>query len=336
MFETLRSDTPQPVPFDNETGLAIIYNPTNKEAVQHAYGLREYAEYLWPNKLKKPRIIYVESEPSVEANAEMLASLEKDGKWHYSIHGGDGTYHNVLLAADKIIAKGIFVTVANGNACDLAHSLHTKFYQQDPINALVYGNTGKLRTLDITIETPDGDSFDYQAISYAGFGLSGLAAYQLNNPDYRRKSSNLSKLERRMEETKLVWNLSKSAEAFEASNYGDNPRRIIEHSYIGIDHMAKLPFGSKANIFSRQAIIGELHSRDFKDIAQGIGKAALGIPRIRPGQTDITTVYYENQEAFFMQLDGDHLLVPNGSTIRIEKNPDAKVKVVHTRRIPIS
>ena len=176
MFETLRSDTSKPVPFDNETGLAIIYNPTNNEAVQHAYGLREYAEYLWPNKLKKPQIIYAESEPSVEANAEMLASLERDGKWHYSIHGGDGTYHNVLLAAAEIEAKGIFVTVADGNACDLAHSLHTKFYQQDPINALVYGNTGKLRTLDITIEKPDGDSFNYQAISYAGIGLSAIAA----------------------------------------------------------------------------------------------------------------------------------------------------------------
>ncbi len=336
MFEHLNHQigNAEAIPINKDTGLAIMYNPTSDTAYEHAKALREYANYIWPQKDGKLRIVYLESGPTVEANMEILQALEAEGDFHYSIHGGDGTYHNVLLAAHQIEAKGVFVTAADGNACDLASSLHTKIFKRSPIEALIFGKTGKIHPIDISIETLAGENQHYQAISYAGVGFSGLVAYAINDPSHRKKVAGLNRLDRFSEEFKLVWNLSKQAQPFEASVYGDRPHPIIEFDYIGIDHMAKLPFGSSSNVLSRQAMIGELKSSNPKDLITGVGKAALGLSKVNPEIPTAITVCYENQDLFLMHIDGDYIFVPNGSTVSFQKSPYAEANVAYTKPLP--
>lgn len=340
MFEQLTSQFNAPeqrVPFDKDAGLAIIYNPTNPKAFEHADSLRQYVGEIWPGKNGKPRVVYAESQPTVEASMEFLAELEQEGFTHYSIHGGDGTYSKVLLAAANLESEGIFVTSADGNACDLPHAVHTVFFKNNPLDALRYGSIGKIRPIDINIETLDGETSQFQAINYFGIGLSGVVARRLNSPEYRQAVDGLSRAERLRLEAKLVWQEAGAMQPFHVLNddgsEATTERQIIEHSFLGIPHMAKMRFGSKNIVFSPKAIVGELASRQLSDLTRGLGGAALGLTKIHSGEEDRLRVYAEDQDYMFAQVDGDLLLIPNGSIITIRKRSDPIVNLVHTKLI---
>lgn len=319
----------RPIPIEPEHGLLIVFNPTSKSSIEHADYLTKKAVYDWPGG---GPIIKLATQKTVEDNVEQLKTVQSRGPLHQAILGGDGTHAMMLKATINSGFKGINAISANGNACDLAHSINIDSYALDPIGSIKHGMASTIRPIDIEITNQQGELVKKtSAIGYAGVGFTGDLSQLFNTPAYRRQAQIFSsKPVRYASEFKKTIEYVDSAEPFMIDDHDHEPRLAIEYMVMNGGRVAKTRFLPYNRIFKPQATIAEVRSAKRSDIFKAVAKLMLGGQTMHTNECVAITVNYDHDNPLLMQTDGEIMIIPSGSTISYRISKD-KVRVAKTR-----
>lgn len=315
------------VPFEDEQGLLVVYNPTNQAATEHADWLRKYGQQQWP---ANGPVQILPTEPTLEGNIELLKSAEQEGPHHLAVLGGDGTHSTALKAVRAAKFNGVTAITREGNACDLAHSLNIGKYKEDPIASLRDGVVGLIRPLDILITNPTGEETLTSAISYAGIGLSGIVSHYFNSAAYRNSTKPIHKLNRYANELKITKNFIEQANSFIIDDHVRQPHEAIEYVILNGGRMAKTRFLPYSRIISNHAAIAEIRGNRKRDFARAVGHLMLGGRTMNLHEDIVITLSSEGSTPLMLQTDGEASEINNRSTVRFRLANDL-IPVAQTR-----
>ncbi len=318
----------EPIIFNQDQGLLHLYNPTNKDAQEHATHLAKTGQRLWP---ANGPILIRPTERTVEDTAELLIEESiNSGPLHISLSGGDGTTRNGLEAVRRSGIDSVVALVALGNANDMASSINRNSYRLDPINTLLNGSKKYIRPIDILISDQDNKAIaQTSAYGYAGVGISGIVARYIDSQQYRdRRSSH--KTIRLLHEIKATNTFVNNAQSFMLDDHLSEPRPAVEYVLLHSGRMAKMKFGPYSRIFTDTAAIAEINNNTKRDISKAIGSVILAKNTFCNGDELSINVSYEGADQLILQTDGEPMPLVNDSNLSLRFS-DQRVAVAQTR-----
>lgn len=317
-----------PIPFAPDQGLAILYNPTSLRAKEHSEDIFSDAKYTWAGKGK---IINVPTEETIQDNAELLSEIQREGPYHLTVIGGDGT-HGMLLNA-SIVSKfqGVSSLFPAGNCNDLANMSNNSLYIHDPIGALRDGTKGVIRPLEVTIqEDKNAKPEIISAIGYVGIGVSGSLAEYFDSEDYRKSEKGLTRFNQYSREFKTALSHILNANTFTIYNGENNEREAIEYLILNGGRMAKTRFLPYSKLFKPEATIAEVSNNKFRTVLSAVGKLAIGGKTLHRNEEVSFVIYDKSERPIYLQIDGEHKKLPNGTRLSFGISEDT-VSVATTR-----
>lgn len=317
----------EPIIFNQDQGLLHLYNPTNKDAQEHANHLAKTGQKEWP---AKGPILIRPTEKSVEDTAELLIEESiNSGPLHISLSGGDGTTRNGLEAVRKSGIDSVVALVALGNANDMASSINRNSYRLDPIHTLLNGSKKYIRPIDIQISSEGNEEIaQTSAYGYTGIGISGIVARFIDSKEYRARRSS-HKTIRLFHEILATNKFVNSAQSFILDDHTTEPRSAVEYVLLHSGRMAKMKFGPYSRIFRDTATIAEINTKTKKDISKAIGSVILAKNTLSYGDNLSISVNYEGSD-LILQTDGEPMPVASGSNLNFRFS-DQRVAVAQTR-----
>ena len=204
-------------PYQNpeETGLIVIYHPHKPEAADYAASIHKNS--LWPYGPTMP--LAAQHDPS--ANREQLEQVLQQGPADVIIAGGDGTISNSIKALLSLGHEGKIAVSAFGNANDTAKMLHSPYYQQKPLEALLHGYDVYVPTIDIR-----ANQQKLIAIAYSGVGLTAECSAFFNSPEYRNNPLGANQLLQYARKVKAIDKYLKNYDKF--LRYINEGKNVLE------------------------------------------------------------------------------------------------------------
>jgi hypothetical protein len=310
---------------ETDRDLCILYPPNNPDAVKFAVDGLTYLQDLWESP-----VYVMPTEPTIEANTEVMKEMQAKHPVHFIVPGGDGTHSMILSSMSRLEQPAVGSLMRFGNACDIARMTHNSLYGQDPIGAFREGVVKPIIPIDIQITDENDDTYEHLAWAYGGIGLTGIMGALFNTAEYREKLSD-NKLLRFIHE---AGSTRKNLLAMEPIRVDDGcgEKELLEFSLNNGNREAKLCLGDAGRIHRPEAYIGRVENG--KNRLKSLGKAAvtmmLGQNKLTPGEELV--VRAESKADILFQRDGEHQNLGRSATLRYKiAGPDQAVRVVSTK-----
>ena len=333
-------------PYSNpeETSLIVIYHPYKLEAAAYAESIAK--NDLWQNG----PVIPIAAQRDPQANKEQLEEILQQGPADIIIAGGDGTVSNNIKALLSLGHNGRIAISAFGNANDTAKMLHSHYYQQNGLEALLHGYDVNVPIIGIR-----ANQQKLLAIAYAGAGVTEQCATFFNSSEYRNDplgekrlmqyvrtiktlDNKYEKLLRYINESKNVLQLSKNPEPIVLSDErNEKSIKISDFTIMNGSRMAKTTIHHNTDLLaSPQALYEFTRYRENSylnlfELIKSLGKLAIGRHVLNLDKRLDFSLESINGQPLALHTDGETIILPDKKVDISVNLGESWVRLVSTR-----
>jgi diacylglycerol kinase family enzyme len=269
------------------------------------------------------------TEPDVAGTAESIQeNVGEDTA--IVVFAGDGSSHDMLEALVRLKSNTPVTAGPGGNACDLAHQLHTRQALRHPEQIIARGHQKELRPLRILAQRPDQTSAEETfAFGYWGTRMSAEGVAAIATPEFRESVKDLSAPARFLHEANIVYGALRRASTVTVRD-GEHTRNIIELNVLNGSREAKTMHVPTVHLLRPRAHVTEIHHPNLPSLLIGLARATLRPLAVIEQGTELTYTLQTEDGDLPVQADGEVTHYPSGTVFTFSLGAQA-VNAITTR-----